>query len=230
MKGFMKASLAVACLAGTVGCMGGERYRNLIDPCQMERYGAQARQEVISSFAPQVQNGRILDQTIWNWQFEAGTDKLNPSGMFKLDSLVRRRPEPDPRIFIATARDIGYDTEKPDAYGEARRDLDSKRAEAIQKYMAAQTAGRPMTFDILIHDPKDPGMPGISARAGWASQIGNYSGQLGTTGGGAAQNALGGGGGGGQGTQQNGSSAGAGAGSSTGGGSGGGTGGGTGSP
>ena len=230
MKGFIKTGLAIACMAGSVGCMGGERYRNLVDPCQMERYATQARQEVITSFAPQVQNGRILDQTMWNHYFETGTDKLNPSGLSKLDQIVRRRPEPDPRVFIATARDLDYNADTADDYADGRRELDSKRAAAIQKYLAIQTAGRPMAFDMLVHDPAEPGIPGISARAAWASQVSNYSGQLGTTGGGAAQNSLSGGGGGGQGQQQNGSSAGAGAGAGSGGAGGGTGGGGTGAP
>src|SRR4051794_19155518 len=111
MKGFMKKVLAAACVAGglgSVGCTGGGRYRNLVDPCHFERYSSVARQEVITSFAPQVQNGRILDQTVWNYHFDAGSDRINATGMDKLDQLVRRRPEPDARIFIATARDIPY--------------------------------------------------------------------------------------------------------------------------
>ena len=194
MKGFMKSSLGlvwVAVALASVGCRGGERYRNAVDPCHMERYGAMARQEVITAFTPQVHNGRILDQTIWNYHFDPGTDKLNPGGLDKLDQMVRRRPEPDPRVFLATARDLTYNAEKPDEYGDNRRELDAKRSVAIQKYLAAQTAGRPMQFDVLIHDPADPGLPGTSARNAIVSQRANYTGTLsggggggGTTGGG----------------------------------------------
>jgi hypothetical protein len=189
MKGFMQSAFAAVCAAGalgSIGCTGGERYRNLIDPCRQERYSAMARQEVITSFTPQVMNGRILDQTIWNHDFEAGSDKLHPKGMDKLDQIVRRRPEPDPRVFIATARDVGYNPEKAVEFADARRDLDAKRAAAIQKYLGAQTAGRPMTFEVLIHDPAEPGLAGVSARAGVLVQRSNYTGALGGGGGGAA--------------------------------------------
>lgn len=198
MNGITKKTLAMLCVAGglgSMGCTGGERYRNLVDPCSMERYSAVARQEVISSFTPQVQNGRILDQTIWNTYFESGTDKLNPAGLDKLDQIVRRRPEPDNRVFLATARDLAYNPEKAEDFPEARQELDAKRAVALQKYLMAQTAGRPMKFDILVHDPAESGIAGVSARNAILSQRSNYSGTLG--GGGA-------GGGGQQGAQSGG--------------------------
>jgi hypothetical protein len=207
MNGFMKKNLAMLCLAGglgSVGCAGGERYRNLVDPCEQQRYAAEARQAVITCFTPQVQNGQILDQTIWNYQFEPGTDKLNPMGLDKLDTLVRRRPEPDHRIFIATARDLTFNLDKPDEYAEARRELDDKRAAAIQKYLAVQTAGRPMKFDVLIHDPTEPGMSAVSARNIIMTNRMVYTGSLGGGAGGAAFNTTGGAttGGGAQGGQQ----------------------------
>jgi hypothetical protein len=177
MKGFTKTALAMAGAIGLVGCAGGERYRNLVDPCSMERYGAEARQEYITCFTPQVQNGRILDQTIWNYNFEAGTDKLNPSGYDKLDQIVRRRPEPDNRIFIQTARDIAYNPAQ-DGFADARRELDAKRGAAIEKYLAAQTAGRPMQFALLVHDPADPGMAAVSAATANRSQRLNYTGVM----------------------------------------------------
>lgn len=196
MKGFMKKALAliwVSSALASVGCRGGERYRNLTDPCKFERYSAVARQEVISGFTPQVQNGRILDQTVWNYHFEPGTDKLNPSGLDKLDQIVRRRPEPDARIFLATARDITYNAEKADEYADHRRELDAKRNVAIQKYLSAQTQGRPMQFDVLIHDPADPGIPGTSARNAIVSQRANYTGSLAGGAGGTSTGGTGGG-------------------------------------
>lgn len=192
MKGFMKKALVAMCAAGGlagIGCKSYEHPDHYADPCQMERYSSVARQEVITSFTPQVHNGRILDQTIWNYHFEAGSDKLTAGGMDKLDQVVRRRPEPDSRVFLATARDITYNAEKPDEYGDVRRDLDGKRSQAIQKYLAAQTVGRPMQFDVLVHDPSDPGMAATSARNAIISQRSNYMGTL--------QSAGGGGGGGG---------------------------------
>lgn len=191
MKGFMKTTLAIVGMAGgisSIGCNGGEHYRNAVDPCRQERYAAAARQEVITSFTPQVHNGRILDQTIWNYHFDAGSDKLNPSGMDKLDQIVRRRPEPDPRVFIATARDVpAFNGEKPDDYAQNRQKLDSDRAKAIENYLSAQTKGRPMTFDVLIHDPADPGISAVSARNAILGHRSNYSGALSSGGGGGAQ-------------------------------------------
>jgi len=199
MKGFMQSAFAAVCAAGalgSIGCTGGERYRNLIDPCRQERYAAMARQEVITSFTPQVMNGRILDQTIWNHDFEVGSDKLHAKGLDRLDQIVRRRPEPDPRVFIATARDIGFNQEKPDEFAEARKELDAKRAAAIQRYLNAQTAGRPMTFEVLIHDPAEPGISGISARAAVVVHRLSYQGTIsgGGGGGGATSTSIGPGG------------------------------------
>ncbi len=137
----------------SLGCQGGNRYRDLVDPCYPERYNAAARAEVVSYFAPQVQNGHVLDQTIWNYHFERGTANLHPAGRDKLDQLVRTRPVPDPQIFLATARDI---TAEPAKFAEERRQLDEARKQAIEEYVMAQTAGRPMHFDVLVHDPSEP--------------------------------------------------------------------------
>src|SRR5262245_49955435 len=54
----------------------GDCYRNFIDPCYPERYEHAARQAVLAPFAQQVHNGHVLNQTIWNYYFEAGSDKL----------------------------------------------------------------------------------------------------------------------------------------------------------
>lgn len=168
MKGFIARTLAAACLAGglaTTGCQSvrEEGLGGLYDRCWPQRYNNTARHAVIDGFAPQVQNGHVLDQTIWNYHFETGTDKLTPGGMQKLDSLVRRRPNPDPNLFLATARDINYDAAEPEKYVEARRDLDLRRIGAIQRYLQAQTVGRPTTFDVQIHDPYPVGQSGVIA-------------------------------------------------------------------
>jgi hypothetical protein len=132
---------------------GCSNYRNWVDPCWPERYNNTARREVVQSFAPQVQNGHILDQTVWNYMFEAGTDELNGYGKEKLDFYVRQRPAPDPNVFLQTAHDVPYSPTEPERLGEARRELDLKRVQSIQRYLSAQMVGRPMTFDVAIHDP-----------------------------------------------------------------------------
>jgi len=157
MKGLVSKALAGVTLAGGLSACGCETYQKCVDPCWPERYNQTARREVISAFAPQVQNGHILDQTIYNYQFEAATDRLTDSGKDQLDVLVRRRPVPDPRIFLATARDLGYDPGNPEAYRTAQDELNNKRSASIQKYLAAQTGGRPMQFEVVVHDPMPVG-------------------------------------------------------------------------
>jgi len=92
MKGFINKSMAVLGLAGGMALAGGcDCYRNLVDPCYPERYEFAARQEVIGAMAPQVYNGHVLDQTVWNYQFEPGTDRLTAGGM---DPARRLLPGP----------------------------------------------------------------------------------------------------------------------------------------
>jgi hypothetical protein len=157
MKGLVTKLIAAVALAAPLASSGCYHYQKCVDPCWPERYNAMARKEVVASFAPQVQNGHTLDQTLYNNAFEMSGDKLAPGGMDQLDTLLRRRPSPDPRIFLATARDLNYDPNNPDSYVRAREDLDNRRATAIQKYVSAQTAGRPMSFEVVVHDPAPVG-------------------------------------------------------------------------
>lgn len=158
MTGRFAKSFAGAALVGGLAASGGcTEQGKVIDPCYPERYVATARQAVHSAFTPQVQNGHILDQTVWNYHFETGKDELNNGGKDHLDSLSRRRPCPDARVYLATARDVAYDPLNPDKMVEGRRDLDERRVAAIQKYLNAQTAGRPMAFEVVVHDPAEVG-------------------------------------------------------------------------
>jgi len=162
MNKFLARTLATTGLAATV-LTGCERYRNAVDPCWPERYNFTARKEVVDAFAPQVQNGHVLDQTIWNYMFNTGTDELNGVGTAKLDYIVRSRPAPDPNIFVQTAQDVYYDPNQPDKLAESRRDLDQRRVAAIQRYLNAQTVGRPMYFEFAVHDPYMVKAPGSYA-------------------------------------------------------------------
>jgi hypothetical protein len=110
---------------------------------------------VIANFCPQVQNGHVLDQTVWNCHFEAGTDRLTPGGLDHLAYLARRRPHPDPIVFLQTAQDVPYNPAEPDKMVVARRELDDKRVQAIKNFLTAQTAGRAVDFQVLVHDPAD---------------------------------------------------------------------------
>ena len=148
MNGFIVRKLGLGVVLASVaagsGCMGGARYHEAVDPCYPQRYNAAARASVISYFAPQVQNGHVLDQTIWNHHFEAGKATLTPGGQERLAHLVRRRPQPDPRIFLQTAHDIAYDGDAPEEFVDKRQDLDQRRVYAVQHFLAAQMAARPM--------------------------------------------------------------------------------------
>src|SRR6187431_2330039 len=114
MNRTIKAVVCGVAGLGAVGCHHGDKeHSSHGDPCWPERYASQARALTVANFEPQVTNGHILDLTVWNAHFETGTDKLNAAGMDKLDQLARRRPAPDPVVYLQTTRDIGYDAGKP---------------------------------------------------------------------------------------------------------------------
>lgn len=115
---------AAACGLAATGCHGagsrtaerpglGERYRNAVDPSWPERYNHTARAETLALFQAQAANGAYLDQTVWNYHFEPATDKLTASGIERLDYLVRKRGLPDGKVYLQTARDIGFDGNAP---------------------------------------------------------------------------------------------------------------------
>jgi hypothetical protein len=166
------AVVLLACTGGLVGTghytwAGGPCGTNccceLYDCCWPQRYTYQARLELNAAFAPQVQNGHVLDQTVWNHHFEPCTDHLTPGGQAHLAYLARRRPCPDTTIYLQTGNDLPYDCACPDQSAAARQDLDTRRIQAIQKYLVAYTAGRPVDFQVLVHDPSDPTIAAIPA-------------------------------------------------------------------
>src|SRR5438552_11446634 len=180
MKGFIAKTLCGAgLLGGALGrnWWGIETYSDLVDPCYPQRYNNAARQEVISAVSPQMSNGHLLDQTLWDTHCEAGTDKLTPGGLAKLGQLLRRRPAPDPVVYVQTAQDIPYDPASPDRFTQLRKELDDKRANSVQKYLQAYAGPRGLSFQVLIHDPNEVGMSSIPA--GQAIQRSN-AGSLGT--------------------------------------------------
>ncbi|MFO0846189.1 MAG: hypothetical protein U0797_28065 [Gemmataceae bacterium] len=128
----------------------------LYDRCWFQRYTNLAHRAVNRAMAPQVQNGHVLDQTVWNHMFEPGSDLLNPLGQAHLQYVSRRRPEVDRTVYLATAMDLQYDPACPERYAGARQELDSLRVAAVQKYLVALNAGRCSDFQVLLHDPADP--------------------------------------------------------------------------
>ena len=213
MKRIVRAATAALAVAGigTIGCThtgqpagegaagGGAVYRQFVDPCWPERYNATARNEVLAPFAVQVNNGNVLNQTLWNWYFEPGTDKLTGAGRAKLDSIAQTRPAPDTRLYIQAARDVAVTPENIDKVGATRDDLTSKRAAAIQRYMATQPAiGTLVAYEIHVHDAVPPGIAAEFAATAYRGQTQGYTGRLPNSqsgGGGAGAQSTGGGGG-----------------------------------
>lgn len=198
MNGFIAKTLTAACLAGgfssLTGCYG---YRDLVDPCYPWRYSWQAEQSICEARSAQINNGHVLDQTIWNWHFEPGTDKLTPAGMDKLATLARRRPHPDPVLYLATAGsnpaggDLVYVADAtPEAFAAERNKRNDARIAAIQKYLAAQTDGRGLAFQVYVHDPAEPYQHARQMAPAMNGLNGSFQGSMGGGGGG--------GGGGGQ--------------------------------
>jgi hypothetical protein len=187
MKGLIKqAAVALGCGAAVAGAGGCYGYRDLVDPCYPERYEYMARTEVHGAFAPQVQNGRALDQTVWDWQFEPGLARLTPGGMEHLDYLIRRRPQPYGIVYVQTAKNVPYDPDHPDRMTDARSDLDNRRVLAVQQYLIAKCAGRGLEFQVLVHDPADQDLSAIWGAMEINKMNARPQGGLMTTGGGGA--------------------------------------------
>jgi hypothetical protein len=163
MNGFIKRIMALVCAGGVAtivaGCCGDKRLCDCYDNCWLHRYGYQAEQSVLQTFGAQVNNGHVLDQTVWSYHFEPGTANLTQGGLDHLSYLARRRPEPDPKIYLQTAQDVKYDPAGPEKFATDRGKLDEARKEAILRYLTAETAGRPVAFEVAVHDPSSVGMP-----------------------------------------------------------------------
>jgi hypothetical protein len=186
MSRMLKAAAAAVAVAGGFGSIGchttgngrkdpiDDRWAGYVDPCWPERYNYVARAEVLSPFAIHTVNGEIIDSTLFTYNFEPGTDRLNPAGLERLDYLARKRPAPPARLYLQTARDLAYDPAAPDKMVAARDDLNARRAASIQKYMAASTAGRGLSFEVVVIDPADMAFkaegPANSVR-GWPTRF-----------------------------------------------------------
>lgn len=192
MNGFIARTAAAASLACGIltltGCYG---FRDLVDPCYPWRYNYQAQQEVCEPFATQVNNGHVLDQTIYTSHFERGKATLTRGGQDKLQQLVRRRPHPDPVIYLATAS-IGSSAQvddilwrqdaAPNVAAQERTALDNERRDAIHKYLASIRGD--LSFQVLVHDPAQPSAPAAGMMRSATGYIGGFTGSA--AGGGAA--------------------------------------------
>jgi hypothetical protein len=179
MKGLIKRAAALLTLAAAVGAFAGcQCYREIVDPCYPERYNALARQETLTPFAGQVGNGHVLNQTIWNYMFEYGSDKLTPGGLSQLGYLSRVRPAADCKLYLQTAHDITYDPAAPQKYELARAELDQNRRVAILKFLSAETAGRPLPFTVDVHDAPVPYLAAPAAATSVQKWYPNFQGVL----------------------------------------------------
>lgn len=171
MKGFIaKLKWSAAYATGGLFLMSGccPHYNNVVDPCWPERYNSMARKEIDASLAPGVNNGHVLDQTIWSNHFERDprtgtpTAKLTLGGIDHLIYLTRRRPHPDPTIYLQNAQDV--EMANLEHYVEERNKLNRDRIESIQKFLNAYTDGRQLTFNVVVlHDPLQADQPAIAA-------------------------------------------------------------------
>jgi hypothetical protein len=175
MKGLIARTLTGVCAAGLVaitGC-GSMTYSDLVDPCYPQRYEKMSRDEANAVSAPQIDNGHVLDQTVRNYDFDPGTDRLTPGGLEHLKYLARRRPHADPMIYLQTAQDVNYDPAAPERFAMARADLNGRRTQAIMNFLNANGAGSGQVFQVAVHDPAEGGLSGTGVAR--AIQGSNYS-------------------------------------------------------
>jgi hypothetical protein len=188
-------SVGCAHKAATNGCgangAGSGNAGRWIDPSWPDRYTYAARQAVIAPFAQQVANGHFTNQTLWNWYFEPGTDKLNGAGMEKLDSIARTTPNPDTKLFLQAARDLGVTPENMDKVVALRDELTARRAAAIHRYMATQP-GPTVLYDVSVVDMPTPGIYAPFAAQSFRGQLRGYTGGVSGGGGGGTAGISGG--------------------------------------
>jgi hypothetical protein len=164
MKGLITRTLwSIGLLGGLIGMVGCAHYNDVVDPCYPERYEAVSRKEVNDAFTPQVANGHVLDQTVWDSHFVTGTSELSLLGREHLDYMIRRRPCADTAVYLQTAADIPFDPADPKKFIDARNKLNGERKEVVEKYLVAAADGRNLNFEVKLHDPATAGMSAIPA-------------------------------------------------------------------
>ena len=176
------------------GCFG---YRDVVDPYYPKRYSVEARNSVRASLAPQVSNGNVLDQTVWDFHFETGKPELNAMGKDHLKRFARRRPAAQEVIFLQVAQN-------PDEIAN-NKELNKTRSENIKAYMTKISEDKVHPeFQVVLHDPAEVSGSGIEAARiinGKQSGVSGVftNGQSGSSSGGSnsGQSSSGGGGGGG---------------------------------
>ena len=202
MARYMSKLVAGAVLAGgaalAAGCHADGDHNGHCDPCWPDRYANESRAALVANFQPQVENGQVLDQTVWNMHFEFGTDKLNGGGMDKLDQLARRRPHrpagvhPGPRP--CTTRPNGRlrgraqeltpgDGDSPEYLAASLTDGDGARHPGMTRpcrVSRASAANRPPTGQQRVAGPVTVPAGTISPAAGGGTSSGTSGGGSGS--------------------------------------------------
>jgi hypothetical protein len=165
MKGLITKLATGVCLGLVVTTLAGcVHYRNLVDVCWFERYNSMARHSVRDMFFAQEDKGHMLDQTIWNWMFESddkggATARLNAAGIEQLKYISRRLPVPDGHLYIQNAQDVRFsDAVAPEKLVQQRNDLNNRRIQAIQNFMATQIFTHGGGWQVAVHDFAPPGL------------------------------------------------------------------------
>jgi hypothetical protein len=168
MNGFIKKAVAGSCLSLSLGMLVGcDHYRDIVDPCWMERYDSMAKHSVNDMLNVQADRGHMLEQTIWNWHFEtdpktgAATDHLNAAGFAVLQRIARTLPAPDGQLFVQNAQDIPLAKDVPPETLLAQRDqLNRRRIDAVHRFLSTQVITHPgMNYQVAVHDFLPTGVP-----------------------------------------------------------------------
>ena len=158
MKGFIKQTATGICFsAGLFTIMGCYHYREIVDPCWPERYNAIAAHSVRDMQIAQADKGHILNQTLWNEDFDG--DKIKPSGIARLKWIAGREPTPVlMKVYLQNA-DVPLDADTAKYIREQERANDGRR-KAMQAFLSTQTAARNGTvYQIDVHDYVQPSYP-----------------------------------------------------------------------
>ena len=151
--------LAAGILAfGTgAGVIAGEK----ILPYRPAAYSRIAQQSVSAPLEMQASRGYVLERTLWNHHFNAGTAELRPSGRALLNRLARRNQGACGEVFLQTAHDLKFDGTALEKFASARDELDSQRVKQVADYF--QFVLRRDLAGIQIHDPNPVGMSAVEA-------------------------------------------------------------------
>jgi hypothetical protein len=168
MNGFITKLVSGTCLsAGLISLVGCTHYRDIVDPCWPQRYNSIAQHNTRDMLNAQSDKGHVLDQTVWNWHFEADpktgapTDRLNGAGIETLKLISRHMPSPDYLVYLQNAQDVPFVAGiAPDILVGQRSQLNERRIQAIQTFLTTQSAAHGGgAYHIAVHDFAPTGNP-----------------------------------------------------------------------